>query len=331
MAARLGSDARTESPSRHAHLPATPDRNQTMTINASFRRMTSYRRRQLRMGLLFVSPWIVGLCAFTLYPIAASFYYSFTYYDVLTPARFIGLDNYIALFEDERFRQAVGNQVFFVTIAVPLTLVVALGLALLLNMKLRFRSVLRTIFYLPEITPLVATALIWSWIYNGQFGLLNGMLNTLGIPSVPWLTSEELVKPSLIAVSLWTSGGTMLIFLAALQDVPRHLYEAARIDGANRFQQFRDVTLPMLSPAIVFTLITGMISAFNYFALPWVMTQGGPAGASTFYPIYIYQAGFLFFKMGYASAMAWLMFLATVVCTVILFRTVGRWAYYAGQ
>lgn len=295
------------------------------------RRMTAHNRRQLWTGLLFVSPWIIGFCAFTLYPIAASFYYSLTLYDILTPPRFIGMENYVNLFKDARFRQAVVNQIYYVVTAVPLSLLVAFALALLLNMKLRFRSGLRTIFFLPSITPLVASALIWGWIYNSQYGLLNSVLNSVGIQSVAWLTSETLVKPALIVISLWASGGTMVIFLAALQDVPQHLYDAARIDGASWLQELRHVTVPMVSPAIVFVLITGMIQAFNYFALPWVMTQGGPAGASTFYPLYLYQAGFQFFKMGYASAMAWLMFLVTVIAAIVLFRTVGRWAYYGGK
>jgi len=237
----------------------------------------------------------------------------------------------VALTRDGDFRRAVFNQLYYVTIAVPLSLVTAFGLALLLNSNLRLRSVWRTIFFLPSITPVVAVALVWGWIYNSQYGLLNSLLNTFGVQSVPWLTSERLVKPSLVAISLWASGGTMIIFLAALQDVPQHLYEAARIDGANKLHELRFITVPMVSPAILFTLITGMIDAFNYFALPWVMTQGGPAGASTFYPLYLYNNGFLFFKMGYASAMAWIMFLVTVACAILVFRTVGRWAFYGSD
>ena len=291
-------------------------------------RRSSWRR--LRLGLLFISPWLIGFLAFTLYPIVASLYYSFTQYDILTPPRFVGLRNYTQLLHDPDFRQAVTNQLYYVVLAVPLSLLAAFGLALLLNTNLRFRSVFRTIFFIPSITPVVAVALVWGWIYNSQYGLLNSLLNSAGFQSVPWLSSETLVKPSLIVVSLWGSGSTMIIFLAALQDVPQHLYEAARLDGASRLQELRYVTVPMVSPAILFNLITGMIGAFNYFTLPWVMTGGGPAGASTFYPIYLYNNAFVYYKMGYASAMAWIMFLITAVSALLVFRQFGRYGVLDG-
>lgn len=302
-----------------------------MSVPMQAGRLRLSRHRQLWLGLLFISPWIIGLLAFNLYPIAASFYYSFTQYDILTPPRFVGFSNYANLAQDDRFLQAVGNQIYYVVIAVPLGTIVAFALALLLNMNLRVRSVLRTIFFLPSITPVVATALVWGWIYNSQYGLLNSSLNSVGVESVPWLTSELLVKPSLIVITLWASGNTMVIYLAALQDVPQHLYEAARIDGANRFQEMWHVTIPMVSATTLFVVITGIINAFNYFTLPWIMTTGGPAGASTFYPLYLYQTGFQYYKMGYASAMAWIMFVVTILFSVVLFRIMGRRTYYGGS
>jgi multiple sugar transport system permease protein len=214
---------------------------------------------------------------------------------------------------------------------VPGHALVGFGLAYLLNRRLPARPLWRTIFFLPAIVPAVAAATIWAWIYNSEFGLLNGLLNSFGIASVPWLSSESLVKPSLIAISLWSSGAVMVIYLAALQDVPQHLYEAARIDGASWHHELRYLTVPLVSPATVFVLVTGLIGAFQYFTFPYLLTRGGPANASLFYPLYLYFNSFQWFKMGYAAAMAWIMFVLTVLCAVALFRSSARWAYYQGD
>jgi multiple sugar transport system permease protein len=289
------------------------------------------RYRRLGWGLFFVSPWLVGFLAFVVAPILASLYFSLTRYDVLTPPRFVGLENYRELLDDRVYWQAVHNTLFYVVFAVPGHALVGFGLAYLLNRRLPARPLWRTIFFLPAIVPAVAAATIWAWIYNSEFGLLNGLLNSFGIASVPWLSSESLVKPSLIAISLWSSGAVMVIYLAALQDVPQHLYEAARIDGASWHHELRYLTVPLVSPATVFVLVTGLIGAFQYFTFPYLLTRGGPANASLFYPLYLYFNSFQWFKMGYAAAMAWIMFVLTVLCAVALFRSSARWAYYQGD
>jgi multiple sugar transport system permease protein len=295
------------------------------------RRPSRWRYRRLGWGLFFVSPWLIGFLAFVAAPILASLYFSFTRYDVLTPPRLVGLQNFQDLLDDRVFWQAVYNSVFYVVFAVPGHAVVGFSLAYLLDRRLWARPVWRTIFFLPAIVPAVAAATIWAWIYNSEFGLLNSVLNSFGVPSVPWLSSEALVKPSLIVISLWSSGAVMVIYLAALQDVPQHLYDAARIDGASWYQELRYLTIPLVSPATVFVLVTGLIGAFQYFTFPYLLTRGGPVNASLFYPLYLYFNSFQWFKMGYASAMAWIMFVLTVLCAIAIFRSSARWAYYQAE
>lgn len=288
--------------------------------------------RSIAKGLLFISPWLLGFFAFTIYPIIASLYYSFTRYDIISTPKWIGLTNYQRLlFEDDKFRVVIWNTLYFVVIGVPLGVAVAFLLATLLNNEIKFRSFFRTIFFLPSIVPTVATAMVWLWIYNARFGLINSNLAAWGFQAIPWLSSPTWVKPSLIIIHAWSQGGAMIIFLAALQDVPRSLYDAAVVDGANRLQQFRHVTIPMCTPAILFVLLTALIGNFQYFAPGWIMTGGGPLLASEFYGIYLYQSAFQHFQMGYAAALAWLLFVIVVIATVILFRTSARWVYYAGE
>ncbi|MGI6207255.1 MAG: carbohydrate ABC transporter permease [Anaerolineae bacterium] len=266
------------------------------------------------------------------YPIGASLYFSFTDYDILTAPKFVGLDNYRAmLFEDEYLPKVLYNSVYYVILGVPAGLVTAFLLANLLNTNLRFRSLLRTVFYIPTVVPTVASAMVWLWIFNSQYGVINSFLASLGIRAIPFLSSQALVKPSLILIHCWAAGGTMIIFLAALQDVPRSLYEAAGVDGANGLQRFLNITIPMCTPAILFNLLTGMIGAFQYFTFAWILTQGGPNRASEFYALYLYRQAFVYLKMGYGSAMAWVLFVIVVVATILLFRSSARWVYYAGQ
>ena len=297
------------------------------------RRRTSREEARNRVtGLLFISPWLIGLLAFTIYPIVSSFYYSLTYYDVINRPRFIGLANYAdLLLDDKMFRTALGNTVFYVGLGVPAGLLTAFLLANLLNNDVRFRPFFRTIFFIPAIVPLVATAMVWLWIYNTHYGVIDSFLASQGMKVIPWLSSMVWAKPSLIIISCWAQGSAIVIFLAALQDVPRSLYDAALVDGANRWQRFRHVTIPMCTPAILFVLLTGLIDAFQTFTLPWLLTEGGPNHATEFYGLYLYRNAFMFFKMGYASAMAWLLFLVIVAFSVIIFRTSARWVYYGGQ
>jgi len=298
-------------------------------------RIRSLRRQEIRRtvrGLLFVSPWIVGFLLFTVYPMFASLYYSLTRYDVLRPPKFVGLANYQQLFSaDDLFRTALYNTVWFVTVAVPAAFVTAFLLAVLLNQNVRGRSLFRTIFFLPSITPAVASVMVWLWIYNTQYGLINGVLIALGLKVIPWLSSPALAKPSLAIIQCWSQGTAIVIFLAALQDVPRTLYEAALVDGASSLQRFLHVTIPMCTPAMLYVLLTGLIDTFQSFLWPWLLTRGGPNNATLLYSVYLYRSAFEHFKMGYASAQGWLLFLIIVAFAAIIFRTSARWVYYGGE
>ncbi len=288
--------------------------------------------RRMAVGLLFVSPWIIGFLLFTVYPMFASFYYSLTRYDVLRPPKFIGLANYQEMFFTDRlFGTALYNTLWFVVVGMPVTFVIAFLLAVLLNQNLRGRSFFRTIFFIPSITPAVASAMVWLWIYNTQYGLINGLLIALGVKVVPWLSSPSLAKPSLLIIQCWSTGTAIVIFLAALQDVPRALYEAARVDGANALQRFWHVTIPICTPAMLYVLLTGLINTFQAFVWPWLLTRGGPNNATLLYSVHLYRSVFEHFKMGYASAQGWLLFLIIVVFTIIIFRTSARWVYYGGE
>jgi len=295
--------------------------------------MSRSDRHNLILGLLFISPWLIGFLILTLYPIAASAYYSLTRYDVISSPEFVGLGNYVDLFtKNPLFWQAVGNTLYYAVIAIPLNICIAIGVALLLNLEVRGRSVYRTIFFLPSIVPDIAAAMLWAWILNPQFGLANATLKALGLPTIGWLTDPNWSKPSLILINAWAFGGSVVIFLAALQDIPRQLYEAADLDGANAWVRTRYITLPMLTPVIFFNLINGIIGAFQYFTNAYVITggSGGPAGSTTFYSLLLYRNAFSYFKMGYASAMAWILFAAVFVMTLLLFKSSGRWVYYEG-
>jgi multiple sugar transport system permease protein len=300
-----------------------------MSRRLRFPRRSTWAR--LRTGLLFVSPWLLGYLVFTVYPVVASLYYSLTQYDIVRPARFVGLTNYIELItQDELFHKVLGNTLFLVAIGVPAGVATAFLLASLLNTRLKWRPVFRTIFFLPALVPVVASAEIWRWVFNTNWGLINAVLKSLGLRVIPFLSSITLAKPSLVLIYMWSQGTAIVIFLAALQDVPRSLYDAALVDGADALQRFRHVTVPMCTPAILFVLLTGMIGMFQYFAMGWILTQGGPNSATEFFSMYLYRNAFTFFKMGYASALAWILFLIVISITVVIFRSSARWVYYAG-
>jgi multiple sugar transport system permease protein len=307
----------------------------TMTrTRAASRRVSPAVVRRTINGLLFVAPWLAGLCVFTLYPILASFYYSFTNYDIISAPKFIGLNNYQTLLtSDPLFWKAVGNTLFYAVLAIPLNMFVAICIALLLNAKVRGLAFFRTVFFLPSIVPDIASAMLWSWMLNPQFGLVNAMLKLLHLPTVGWLTDPSWSKPSLLLIGLWGFGGSMVILLAALQDVPQHLYESAEIDGANGWHKTWNVTLPMVTPTIFFNLVLGIIGAFQNFTTAFVLSNGtgGPAGSTLMYSMMLYQNAFKYFKMGYASAMAWLLFAFVLALTLLLFKTSGRWVYYEGE
>jgi multiple sugar transport system permease protein len=282
-------------------------------------------------GMLFTLPAILGLLVFTAYPILASLYYSFTNYSITSRYRWIGLDNYRKLVEDDPvFWNSLYNTIYYVAGAIPLGITFAFFIAALLNMRIKGLAFYRTIFFLPTIVPAVASAVLWLWLFNPDYGLINGLLALIGISGPGWLVSPTWSKPALILMSLWGVGGTMVIFLAGLQDVPQELYEAAMIDGAGRWAKAWHVTIPFMSPYLLFSLVTGLIGGFQYFAQVYVMTAGGPADSTRMYGLYLFQNGFEYFKMGYASAMAWILFMIVVAVTVIVFRSGARHVYYGG-
>ncbi len=296
-------------------------------------KLTREDRRGLVTGLLFISPWIIGFLAFRVVPFVMSFYYSFTFYPILESPKWIGLANYRNLLSDGRFMSALYNTAYYAFFAVPLGALIGIFLAMLLNLKVRGLSIFRTIYFLPSITPVVATALVWLWMFNPRGGIINYILSLVGIRGPGWLGSPLWSKPALIIMSLWGVGGAVVIYLAALQDVPREMIEASQLDGANTWRQIWNVTLPMISPIILFNVIIGLIGAFQFFTEVHVMTggSGSPADSTLMMSIYLWQSAFQFFKMGYASAQAWVLFLIIIVFTVIMFRVSGRAVYYGGR
>lgn len=293
--------------------------------------MTRAARRRVEFYLA-IAPWLLGLALFTGGPIVASLYFSFTDWNVLRPPTWIGLENYVQLFTvDPIFWISLYNTAFYTLGHVPLTFAVALLAALLLNQEVPFIPFFRTVYYLPTVTAGVAVSILWLWIFNPEFGLVNYALGLVGIQGPGWLSSKEWAKPALILMSAWGFGEAMVILLAGLQGVPVHLYEAARIDGANRLQEFRNVTLPMLSPVIFFVLIVSVISSFQVFTNVYVMTKGGPADATLMYVLQMYFKAFSDLKMGYTSAMAWILFAIILVFTLLQFRVARRWVYYEGE
>ncbi|MFI6831881.1 carbohydrate ABC transporter permease [Kribbella sp. NPDC050241] len=286
-------------------------------------------RLERRWGLLLAAPAIIGFVVFTLVPMAASAILSLTDWTIGSAPSFVGIENYTKMFtNDPLFLKSLGVTTYYTLGAVPLTLIVAFAIAMLLNAKVRGLGVYRTVYYLPTLVPSVANAVLWLWIFNPDFGLLNSTLRQLGLPTSNWVFSEEAVVPSLILMSTWGFGNIMVIFLAGLQGVPRHLYEAVAIDGGGSWRQFRHVTLPMMTPVLFYNLVTSIIGTFQVFNQAYIMTQGGPNNASTFYVYYLYTTAFTKSEMGYASALAWALFVLVMVITVALFRSSSRWVYY---
>lgn len=295
--------------------------------------MTRGERRRLLTGLAFVSPWIVGFLAFTLYPLVESFGYSFCDYDALSKPVWVGTLNYREMFADSVFWQSLRNTLAYAAFALPMGLVMSLLVAVLLNQKVRGRPLFRAIFFLPSLIPVVASSMIWLWILNGNFGLLNYALRALGFHHPPqWLADPMWTKPSLVLMSLWGIGHAMVIYLAALQDVPRSLYESASLDGANAWDRLRHVTLPMISPVIYFNLIMGIIGSLQVFSQAFIMLGGGgPQRSALFYAVYLYQNAFEYGQMGYACAMAWILFAIILFLTWLANRLARSHVYYSGE
>jgi multiple sugar transport system permease protein len=287
-------------------------------------------------GLLFISPWLIGFVLFAAGPILLSLFMSFTRWSLLSPPQWIGLENYSEIFfQDPLVYTSLWNTAYFVLFSVPLGMMLSLLLALLLNQKLHGMGLFRTIFFLPSVTNMVAVSILWMWIFNPEFGLLNRGLALLGVSGPLWLQSQVWAKPAMILMSLWGIGGGMIITLAALQNIPLELYEAADLDGAKSRQKLVHITLPLISPALFFNLIMNMIGSFQVFTQAFVMTasssqgnEGGPNNATLFFVLYLYKKAFQQFKMGYASALAWVLFVIILIFTAIQFSLSRRWVYY---
>jgi multiple sugar transport system permease protein len=299
-----------------------------------FRKWAQPEKRNFRIAMLFLLPWTIGFLAFTLYPMIASFIYSFSIYHSKRPLEWVGLQNYITMFTDDLFWKSLGNTTYMVLIAVPLTLLASFLCAILLNLKIKGQSFYRVVYFLPSIVPTVAGAILWIWLLNPQSGLINTSLAHIGIDGPNWRADPSWSKPALILLGFWGMGGTIMIYLSGLQDVPTSLVEAAELDGANWWQRLWNITIPMVSPITLFNLITGVIGMFQYFAQAYVFRGSGqlgdPLNSTMFYSVYLYQNGFLFLKMGYASAMAWVLFIIILLCTLALLKVSDRFTYYAG-
>jgi len=279
-------------------------------------------------GYAFIAPWLIGFTAFTLIPVGLSLYYSFCDYSLLQPPVFIGTENYVALVRDGVFWQVLRNTGYYASLALPLGLIVALIAALLLNTRIRAQWVYRTIVFLPSLVPAAASAMLWLWLFNAKVGLVNLALSSLGVDKPPgWLADARWAMPALVLISLWGVGNTVVIYLAGLQDVPRELYEAADLDGAGALGKVWHVTLPVLSPVMFFNLIMAIIGTMQVFVLPYIMTEGGPARSTYFYISYLFDNAFVYLKMGYASALAWVQLLIILALTGVAFWSSKRWVH----
>jgi multiple sugar transport system permease protein len=288
-----------------------------------------WARRDWPYAFVFLAPSLIGMILFTLIPILASFGLAFTDWNLLRPPSFVGLENFKTMFSDRVMWISLRNTFYYALLIVPSTIVASLALALVLRRNFPGITYFRLAFMIPGVSSLVAIAMVWRWLYNDQFGLINAGLQAIGLPAVGWLTNPHVVIPALVLMSLWTGVGfDAIIYLAGLKNIPEHLYEAARLDGASSWQSFRYITLPLLTPIHFFFLITGVIGAFQVFDVIYIMTQGGPGFSSHVYAFHLYNQAFRRFEVGYASAMAWFLFAIVLLLTLVQWRTVGRRVEY---
>jgi len=301
------------------------------TVNPR-RRKGSLARREALTFYLLISPWLIGFLLFVLGPMIASLGISFTRWDLLSPAKFIGLDNYQKMFtRDPLFWQSLKVTAVYTAVYVPMELAGGLVLALLMNQKLKGIGLFRTLYYLPSVLPGVAFVVLWMWILHPDVGLLNTLLSYVGIQGPRWLANPHWALTALLMMSVWGLGRAMVIYLASLQGLPEHLYEAAAIDGANAWQSFWKITLPLLTPTIFFNLVLSIISTFQTFTSAFVATNGGPLDSTLFYVLYLFRQAFQYFNMGYASALAWVLFVIILVLTLLIVRSSSRWVFYEGE
>lgn len=293
------------------------------------------RKQENRFGYLFASPWLLGITILGAFPILASLYISFTTYDMIAAPQFIGLKNYIILFtNDDIFWQSLGNTVYHVLISVPLGLIVGVSLALLLNNKIRGMSLYRTMFYLPNVVSIVAMALLWMWLFQPNFGIINELLSPIyklfGWEPLQWYQAASTSKLTLILMGLWTAGGSMVIYLAQMQDIPVSLYESAEVDGANWIQKTIHITLPLMTPSIFFNFIMGIIGGFQVFTIAYIMTNGGPSRSTYYYAYYMFDKMMNDQSMGMASAMAWILLIIILIITMFALR-LNKHVVYLGE
>jgi multiple sugar transport system permease protein len=287
---------------------------------------------QNRWGWILIMPLTLGLTLWVIFPMGLSFVTSLTSWDMISPPEFVGFNNYINLFtNNDLFYQCIKVTLYYTVLSVPLQLVVAFGASLLLNSDIRGRGIFRTIFYLPSLIPLVVTSIMWLWLYNDHYGLINAILVGLGGERIQWITSISMVVPSLVIMSIWGIGNIIVIFLAGLQGIPESLLEACRIDGGTAWHSFRHIIIPYMSPIILYNLIIGIIRSLQLFTEPYLMTGGGPAKASLSILLTIYNNAFKYNQMGMANALAWCLFVITLILSVIIFKTSKKWTYYEGD
>jgi multiple sugar transport system permease protein len=289
------------------------------------------RKREAIFGFLFILPALVGFVVFIAGPILVSLYFSLTEFNIISMPRWIGIQNYLQLAGDPIFWQSLRVTAIYALLSLPASLILSLALAVLMNQKLRGIAFWRTVYYLPAVISGVAVAVLWRWILNPEFGLLNVLLRYLGVNGPNWLQDTRTALPSLVMISLWSVGGNMVIYLSGLQGIPTELYEAAEIDGATSWQRFLHVTLPLLSPVIFFNVVMGLIGSFQWFTEPFVMTHGGPEQSTLSYMLNLYNNAFQFFKMGYASALGWVLFVLVLLLTVVVFRSSPMWVHYEAE
>lgn len=299
-------------------------------------RMSRIRRLEAINGYLFIAPWLIGFLAFVAGPMIWSLYASLTNYDVTSRMSWVGLDNYRRLlFDDDLFWISLYNTAYYVVFAVPLSVITGVLIAMLLNQQIPGQRIFRTIFFLPKVLTGVAVLLLWLWVFNPDFGPINVFLRAIGVQNPPlWFSDPTWAKPALIIMSMWGATGGYIIYLAGLQGIPKHLYEAAQLDGATPTQQFWNVTVPMLSPTIFFKLVTGIAGAFQFWESALIISEGGKGGPSystLFYGLYMWQKAFGEYQMGYASAMAWVLLVITLLLTGLQFLVSRRWVYYEGE
>ncbi len=293
---------------------------------------TNHRANKNLVGYLFIAPWLLGFVTFTAWPFVRSIYLSFTRYNIVTPPKWVGIANYrMLLTQDTLFWKSAWVTVKYAAISVPLGILFGVILAMLLNSNVKGIAVFRTIFYLPSIVPTVATSVLFIWLLNPNIGLINRLLAVVGIHGPAWLNTAPWAFYSIVMMALWGVGGSMVIYLAGLKDIPVYLYEAATLDGANGLKKIRHITLPMMTPVIFFNLVMGIIGAFQVFTQAYVITpNGGPQDSTYFYSLYLYNRAWKYLDMGYASAMAWMLFLVIVTLTAVVFKSQKRWVHYGG-